>query len=253
MADLSLYDLNNKIEAYKILLTHPDTHPATMIVEDSTHRFVSDTQISIWNAKANTSTATASSDGLMSAADKAKLNGVQSGAEINQFAYSNIKVGASIVTANTKTTTLELIAGANIQLTPDGIAKTITITNTYEYIHPATHSAAMIVEDSTRRFVSDNQITTWNAKATTAVASGSTDGLMSAADKLKLDGVQAGAQVNPNATAILTSARAADAAGSWARVSPASPREGDITTNSNGYVWIYAAGAWRQVFPAIYG
>lgn len=30
--------------------THPDTHPATMIVQDTTHRFVSDTQINDWTA-----------------------------------------------------------------------------------------------------------------------------------------------------------------------------------------------------------
>lgn len=29
---------------------HPDTHPATMIVQDTTHRFVSDTQINDWTA-----------------------------------------------------------------------------------------------------------------------------------------------------------------------------------------------------------
>ena len=30
--------------------THPATHPATMIVQDETHRFVSDTQINNWTA-----------------------------------------------------------------------------------------------------------------------------------------------------------------------------------------------------------
>lgn len=34
---------------------HPPTHPATIIVQDATHRFVTDTQISTWNGKANTS------------------------------------------------------------------------------------------------------------------------------------------------------------------------------------------------------
>lgn len=31
---------------------HPETHPATMIVQDSTHRFVTDNEKSIWNANA---------------------------------------------------------------------------------------------------------------------------------------------------------------------------------------------------------
>ena len=34
---------------------HPSTHPATMITEDATHRFVSDTEKSTWNNKANAS------------------------------------------------------------------------------------------------------------------------------------------------------------------------------------------------------
>ena len=32
---------------------HPSTHPATMIVQDSTHKFVTDTQISNWDNKSN--------------------------------------------------------------------------------------------------------------------------------------------------------------------------------------------------------
>ena len=31
--------------------THPDSHPATMITQDATHRFVSDTEKAAWNAK----------------------------------------------------------------------------------------------------------------------------------------------------------------------------------------------------------
>jgi len=33
--------------------THPTSHPAPMITEDSTHRFVSDTEKSVWSAKAS--------------------------------------------------------------------------------------------------------------------------------------------------------------------------------------------------------
>lgn len=33
--------------------THPDNHPASMISQDATHRFVSDTEKTAWNAKAN--------------------------------------------------------------------------------------------------------------------------------------------------------------------------------------------------------
>ena len=64
--------------------THPSSHPASMIVETSTKRFVTDSEKAIWNAKANTSAATTSSDGLMSKEDKDKLNGIATGAQVNR-------------------------------------------------------------------------------------------------------------------------------------------------------------------------
>ena len=57
------------------------------------------------------------------------------------------------------------------------------------YQHPATHPASVIVQDSTHRFVTDTEKTTWNGKASTAVATQSANGLRSAADKKKLDGI----------------------------------------------------------------
>ena len=44
-----------------------------------------------------------------------------------------------------------------------------------------------ITQDANHRFVSDAEKTTWNGKASTAVATRSANGLMSAADKKKLD------------------------------------------------------------------
>ncbi|MGO4181388.1 hypothetical protein AB4Z17_09420 [Paenibacillus sp. TAF43_2] len=61
------------------------------------------------------------------------------------------------------------------------------------YVHPANHPASVIIQDASNRFVTDAEKTAWNAKATTAVATTSTAGLQSAADKVKLDGIAAGA------------------------------------------------------------
>lgn len=44
-------------------------------------------------------------------------------------------------------------------------------------------SASNITQDANHRFVSDAEKTTWNGKASTAVATRSANGLMSAADK----------------------------------------------------------------------
>jgi hypothetical protein len=71
--------------------------------------------------------ATPTSDGLMPKDALAKLNGISPGAEPNQNAFANIKVGDTTIAADSKTDTLELVAGANISLTPDATNDKVTI------------------------------------------------------------------------------------------------------------------------------
>ena len=73
------------------------------------------------------SDASTSSAGLMSASDKSKLNGIASGAEVNQNAFSNVVVGSATIAADSKTDTLTLTAGSNITLTPNTTNDSITI------------------------------------------------------------------------------------------------------------------------------
>ncbi len=49
---------------------HPANHPASVIVQDGSNRFVTDAEKSVWNGKAGSSVATTTADGLMAAADK---------------------------------------------------------------------------------------------------------------------------------------------------------------------------------------
>ena len=58
-----------------------------------------------------------------------------------------------------------------------------------EHIHKATD----VTQDATHKFVTDSQISSWNSKASTSVASGTANGLMSSTDKTKLDGIAVGA------------------------------------------------------------
>lgn len=122
---------------------HPSTHPASIITQDASNRFVTDTEKANWNAKASATVATTSVNGLLSSTDKAKLDGIT--------------------------------AGANI------------------YTHPSTHPASIIVQDASNRFVTDAEKTAWNAKATTATATTTTNGLIAFEDKVKLNGITAGA------------------------------------------------------------
>lgn len=108
--------------------------------------------------KAGLDTATSTANGLMSSADKSKLDDVDAGAEVNQNAYSKITVGTTEISATTKTDNITVVAGNNVTLTPDASNKKYTISAT-----DTTYSAA----------------------------SASADGLMSKEDKAKLDGISA--------------------------------------------------------------
>ena len=91
-------------------------------------------------------------------AEKTKLSGIATGAQVNQNAFSNVIVGSTTIAADSATDTLTLVAGSNVTITPDATNDTVTITS---------------------------QDTTYS-NATTATA-----GLMSTTDKSKLDGFQA--------------------------------------------------------------
>ena len=130
--------------------THPASHPASMIAQDTTHRFVTDAEKTTWTGKASTAVATQAANGLLSAADKKKLDGIATGAN--------------------------------------------------NYTHPTSHPASMIAQDTTHRFVTDTEKSAWNAKAAATAATQSAMGLMSAADKKKLDGIAAGANAYTHPT-----------------------------------------------------
>ena len=55
--------------------------------------------------------------------------------EANQNAFSNVKVGSTTIAADSKTDTLELVAGSNVTLTPDATNDKVTIASSdYSYI-----------------------------------------------------------------------------------------------------------------------
>lgn len=58
------------------------------------------------------------------------LGNVTDGAEVNQNAFSNVKVGSTTVAADTKTDTIEFVAGSNVTLTPDATNDKVTIAAT---------------------------------------------------------------------------------------------------------------------------
>ena len=69
--------------------------------------------------------------------EKNKLSGISAGAEVNQNAFSIIRIGNASVEADSKTDTLTFAAGANITITPDADKDEIVIAATDTiYTHP---------------------------------------------------------------------------------------------------------------------
>ena len=66
---------------------------------------------------------------VMTAAERTKLTGVNAGAEVNQNAFAEVKVGTTTITAAAKQDTLEIEAGEGVTITASG--KKVTIKETY--------------------------------------------------------------------------------------------------------------------------
>ena len=66
-------------------------------------------------------------NGILSTKDREKLNGMAAGAEVNQNAFSRVKVGSVLVEANSKTAQVEIAAGNNVSITGDNSNKKIII------------------------------------------------------------------------------------------------------------------------------
>ena len=60
--------------------THPDTHPASIIEEDASHRFVTDAEKTTWNNKVDKADGMGLSSNDYTTAEKNKLSGIEDGA-----------------------------------------------------------------------------------------------------------------------------------------------------------------------------
>lgn len=68
---------------------------------------------------------------LMTAAERTKLEGIATGAEVNQNAVAKVKVGTVTITASAKQDTVNIVAGEGIDLTGDATKKSVTIAEKY--------------------------------------------------------------------------------------------------------------------------
>jgi hypothetical protein len=116
---------------------HPANHPASVIVQDASNRFVTDTEKAAWNAK-------------QPAGTYATGTGTASGTNTGD---------QTTITGNAGSATT-LSTGAD-RTKLDGIAAGA---NNFTYAHPANHPASIIAQDASNRFVTDAEKSSWNAK-----------------------------------------------------------------------------------------
>lgn len=97
------------------------------VTYDSTNK-----KLVYWKRASANATADTSTDIVTLATLKTDmgLGNVANGAEVNQNAFSNVTVGSTTVSADTKTDTLTLVAGSNVTITPDATNDKITIAAT---------------------------------------------------------------------------------------------------------------------------
>ena len=155
-----------------------------------------------WNQKASTAVATTSSNGLMSAADKAKLtnlglattsanglmsasdksklNNIANGAEVNVNAYSRFNIstasGTTQLPAVTKSDTFNFLPGNNISLAVSNGVKGVVINADYPNLTPVENSPAVSVVTAGDKWRWDHKtgivIGTINADADVTIEAG---------------------------------------------------------------------------------
>lgn len=157
-----------------------------------------------WNNKADNTAATTSAAGLMSAADKTKLDGIATGA--NAYTHPSYTARTGKPTANQTpafggTATVSQITSDATGHVTGATDRTITIPST---LSNGTGTAGLIKTSST--VTSNSGYTACpvisgvpyykDTNTTYSAATTSAAGLMSAADKTKLNGIATGAEVN---------------------------------------------------------
>lgn len=85
---------------------HPSTHAATMIVEDTTHRFITDVERDIWNAKVDKQAGKGLSTNDYTTAEKNKLAG------LNNFTHPDTDGNKHVPATGTTNNGKALIAGS---------------------------------------------------------------------------------------------------------------------------------------------
>jgi hypothetical protein len=149
-------------------------------------------------AQVNPGNATTSTSGLMSSTDKTKLDGIQAGAQVNPGVATSGSTGLMSSTDKSKLDGIE--AGAEVNPTATEIVSAIDGQLGSSAWQTGGATNITVTPDADSVAINSSSGTDADFPAATT----STAGAMTAADKTKLDGIAAGAQVNPSASAIVS-------------------------------------------------
>ena len=159
--------------------SHPSNHNADIIIQDSNNRFVTDTQISLWDNKATTDMLDTKVDKIVgkqlstedyTTIEKNKLNGL-----VNYVHPSNHNADIILQDSDNRFVTdtqmtswdnkVDKILGKQLSTEDYTTTEKTKLSTLANYSHPANHDADIILQDSDNRFVTDTQIASWNNKA----------------------------------------------------------------------------------------
>lgn len=105
---------------------------------------------------------------------------VANGAQVNQNAFSNVKVGSTIVAADIKTDTLELVAGSNVTLTPDATNDKVTIAatdTTYQSKAAASGGTEVSLVTTGQKYIWNNKTSNTGTVTSVAISNDTNGGL----------------------------------------------------------------------------
>ena len=116
---------------------HPSSHPATMITQDATHRFVTDTEKNTWNGKASTAVVSTSANGLAPKRDGNASHFLAGDGTWKVVPSASSATSATKATQDSRgqqidTTYIKGVTGSNATLTVtkgNGSTSTVTVNN----------------------------------------------------------------------------------------------------------------------------
>ncbi|MFR2887379.1 MAG: hypothetical protein ACLTDM_04160 [Clostridium butyricum] len=165
---------------------HPSNHPATMITEDVTHKFITDAERIAWNAKSNFSgsyndltekpviptkvSQLTNDSGFLTSVPAEYITET----ELNSKGY----VGAD----HTHTEYVEKVEGKVLSTNDYTTAEKQKLNGLSNYSHPANHPASIITQDANNRFCTDVEKTKWNGKQEKITAQNAIADLLPEAD-----------------------------------------------------------------------